>query len=90
VISIASLVKGVLEGQELRQVREDRDVLQSKAVVARASPVAALSRGSLVVWAVPRLKGMTGNLEALPHMSLAWVLQNHPAVTAKILKLSFS
>ena len=88
--SNASLAKGVLEGRVLWQVREDRVVLQSKAVAARANPVVAPSRGRQVVQAVPRLKGMIGSLEVLPRMSPALVLQKHPAVIAKPIELNIS
>ena len=90
-ISTASPAKGVLEGQVRRQVREDRDVLQSKAVVDQANLVVAPSKGgSLVVRVAPRPKGMTGSLEALPRMSHASGLQKHPAVTAKSIQLRIS
>ena len=88
--STASLAKGVLEGRVLRQHREDRVVLQSKAVVARANPVIAPSRGRPVVRAVPRLKGMIGSLEVLPRTSPALVLQKPPEVIAKPIELNIS
>ena len=88
--SAASLAKGVLEGRVLQQVREDRVVLQSKAVVAQANPVVAPSKGSPVVRAVPRLKGMIGSLEVLPRTSPVLVLQKHPEVIAKPVELNIS
>ena len=89
-ISIASLARGAHGGQALRPVREDRDVLQSKAVVAQANLVVALSRGSPVVRAAPRQRATIGSLEVLPHMSLALVLPKHLAVTVKLLLLNIS
>jgi hypothetical protein len=87
---VASLAKGVLEVRVLQQVREDRVVLQSKAVVAQANPVVAPSKGSPVVRAVPRLKGMIGSLEVLPRTSPALVLQKPHEVIAKPIELNIS